>query len=649
MRHFFLIIFSIFISISANAQRFPFYQYYEMDKVTTPIEREESDLLFYYNKFLLAAEYEYDELYGSFFKYHTEHYRVKLLTDVAIEEFNKVYIPMKDVASVKRVEARVIKPDETVKIEVEMEEQFSEDEDEQYFYFPITGLELGDELEILYVLKMEAAFSGDQFYFQGEVPVYDFDFRFISPNDSEFDFLAHNGLPEPKRVDTILQRHQWDIHLDTIPAFKEEYFTEYNNATMKLDAALKKVDYGVSDYSPYELFNQYAIYTFTTQTKGKDIKRIKELKKRLGISSSNKQVENVRLIENYMKTEFLIGYGAPGMSIAEMIETGRGDGTGALKLFMVLLDDSQIPFEYGLVSDRYDTYFSPDIESDYFLQNYFFYFPEINQYLAPLDFASRLGYIDYQWVPNNGLFLKRTAHQGNSKTSDFDVRKIPSTKAQDNQDSVVIYIDVAEGMEDAEIRVKHYLTGYDAGEYQVYYYLYSEEKRKECHDELLNFFKDNSQFKMTDIKNVEPEDAFLKPLIIEGKITALYTPIFEKAGDKTIFKLGNIFGEYINPLELEKKKSDFVFGHPFMSSTTIVVNFPHNVKVSNGQTIPQFDRLVSLDETWVQSQLTIKPKQIVYTQRDVFHLQHYSIEQKDELMKIFRFYSDLSKMNLIVE
>lgn len=634
-------------ALSAFNQRYPFHRHYEMDKTTQPFERAETDQLYYYNKYLLGVEYEYDYIYGGYVKYHTEHYRVKLNTNAAIDEFNKVYISTEDVIDLVDVKARVIKSDEVLDVTIEIEEFYSEDEEEQYIYFPISNLELGDEIEILYTLKMEPFFNGDQFYFQGEVPIYNFDFKFIIPNDSYFNFLAHNGLPQPELVDTILQRHQYDIHLDTVPAVKLEYFSEYANTSMKLDASLKGGDEINTDYSPFQVYAEYANEHFNLPYSGKDIKALTRLNERLGVSRTNSQWENARRIENYMKNEFLTGYGRSGMSMAEMIKTGKGDGTGSLLLFMGLLHQANIPFEYGLISDRYDTHFSAEIESDYFLQNYFFYLPEIKTYLAPLDFSSRIGFMDYQWVPNNALFLK--SKQYPVRTTKYEVKPVAGTRADQNTDSTIITINVNNELTGAEIDIERYIAGYDAGEHQVIYYLYPDSKKKETQDELLNVFKDNSSFKLTAIENISPEDAFVKPLIIKGQVTSLYVPLFEKAGDKTIFRLGEIFGGYISPKEMVKKKHDFVFGHPFTRTIVIRVNFPKAVNISNTQAIPVFDRLVDLEGTTISSSFELSDQQFVYVQRDKYESHRYAIDDKDEMMEIFNFHSDLRKINLIIE
>ncbi len=644
----FILLCVLISGLAGTAQQYPFYKNYSLEKTPTLTEREATDQLYYYNKYLLTIEYEYDPYAQGFFKYHTEHYRVKLNSDAAIDEFNKVYIDMEDVNAIVKVEARVIKPNEVLKVDIKMEEFYNEDEDENYSYFAIKGLELGDEVEIMYTLKKRSLLNGDQFYFQGEIPIYNFDFRFIVPNDAYFAFLAHNGLPEPTLVDTILQRHQYDIHMDTIPAFKSEYFAEYTNVTMKLDAALNDVDGGIgAEYSPYNAFVNYANAVFNHPPKGKDLKMLKQLNEQIGVKSSNKQIENVRLIENYMKNEFLAGYGRSGMSIAEMIKTGKGDMTGSLKLLMGLLEQANIEFEYGMISDRYDTFFSPDIESEYFLQKYFLYFPAIDTYMSPYDYRSRLGFLDYRWVPNHALFLTSLRYPYAKST--FKVKPVKATKHTDNVDSTIITINVNDDFSDAQINIERHLLGYKGGEYQVYYYLYSDSKKKSKQEEMLDVFRDNSTYKMTSIQNVEPEDAFIRPIIIKGEVTSLYVPLFEKAGAKTIFRLGEIFGEYSDPREVDKKKTDFVFANPFTRTVEVIVNFPRGVKVNNLNKIPATDKLTSLDNLEISAEYAVSANRLYIKQKSAYHAQRYRIEDKEEMMKIFNFHTEMSKVNLIIE
>lgn len=648
MKNLFLV-FALLIFNAASAQLFPFYDNYKWEKNPTLTDRNLHDPLFYYNKYMLAIEYEYDDYYREFYKYKTHHYRVKLNSDIAIEEFNKVYISMKDVVSLKSLKARVIKKNEVVDLKPKVEEFFSDEESEQYYYFPISGLELGDELEILYTLKMNSAEDGDQFYFQGEQPIYDFDFYFISPNDSYFQFLNHNGFPKPELVDTILQRHQWTCHLDSISVFKAEYFSEYNNITMKLDVALRGFNKpSDKSYSPYDDFANLLNMVYNVQYKGKDLKSIQALSERLGLSPRNSTEENIRKIENFIKIDLVINSNIPmGVPMHEMISSGRASSIGAILMYMALFRENDIQFEYGFTSDRYETHFSEEIESMHFLQSYIFYFPDIDNYLSPIDFSTRLGYIDNNYVPNNAFML--TMKQYPTNETKGKVKPIPSTKYRDNLDSTIIRIRFDASFKNPVIEVERHLFGYEAGEYQTYYYLYNDSKRDEKQQELLDVLYDNSHYKMTSIQNVNPEDAFVKPLIIKGVVTELNIPFIEQAGTHMVFKLGYLFGEYVDVAEIEKKKTDFVFNNPFVSCTTIDVIFPEGTKISDPQNIPQSDDLCPHEGIIIHSSLKIEGNHVIYVQGETFDSNRYSIENKTELVDVFKFWNSLHKMNLVIE
>ena len=635
-------------ALNASAQLYPFYKFHEWEKNPVQEQKVIANELYYYTKYLTSVEYIYDNYEGQYHKFETNHYRVKLSSDAAIEEFNKVYISMKDVLRIKKLSTRLIKPDKTVELKPVVEEFYSEDEDERYYYFPVPGIELGDELEVVYTVQKLPEFDGDQFMFQSDIPIFDFDFLFIAPNDAYFQFLAHNNLKNPQLIDTILQMHQWTIHMDSIPAYETEYFSEYNNTAMKLDVSLRGFDSPTDkSYSPYSEFNSLLNLVYNKVFTGKDAKALRNLNTEIGVHATRNKTEQVRRIEHYIKTEMLVSSSNPDVSMAEIIKTKKSNTIGSILLFMGLFQDADIEYEYGFISDRYDSRLSDEIESMYFLQSYFIYLPEIKKYLAPLDFGSRLGYLKADWIPNNGYFLKQKLIP--TPTTDWEVRPVAGTSARDNSDSIIIRINILPGMEECDVNVERHVTGYKAGEYQTYYYIYSDKKKKDKHDELLNFFKDNSKFKMTEIYNVDPEDAFVKPLIIKGKVTELHRPFLEKAGNKTIFKLGDLFGEHVAVSELEKKMTDFVFGNPLMRSYNVIVTFPNGVTIKNIESVFQTDDYVALDDILMSAKIKMEGNVLTVETRQEYHNYRYKIEDKNEVINAFRYYDLLTKMNLIIE
>ncbi|UKN01929.1 DUF3857 domain-containing protein [Paracrocinitomix mangrovi] len=636
------------MTIQSFGQRFPFYENHELEKDPVLDTRVVENEMYHYTKYLMSVEYIWNGNDGRYYKYETEHYKVKLSTNAAIEEFNKVYISAEDVIKLQRIETRVIKEDKVVEIDPKIEEFNSEDESERVFYFPLSGIELGDEIEVLYTVQKESDTEGDQYYFQSDIPIYDFDFYFIAPNDTYFKFLAHNGLKKPELVDTILQKHQWTIHMDSIPALEPEYFSEYNNTSMKLDISLRGFDSPYDNsFSPYEQFNNSLNMVYNSPIRKKDMKALKSLNEELGVHKMRSEEDKIRKIEHFIKVDLLVSSNVPDMFLSDVVKYRKANSISAIQLYMGLCKEANIPYQYGFISDRYDTQLSSEIESMYFLQNYFMYFPDIDQYLAPLDFSTRLGYMNADWIPNNGYFLVEKKYP--YRSTNWEIKPVKSTAAHDNIDSIIIRIKVQEDMQESTLTVERHLKGYKAGEYQTYYYLYSDEKRKEYHDELLNFMKDNSTFAMTDIQNINPEDAFVKPLVIKGKLTELNTPFLEIAKDKTIFKLGNLFGEHVSVDELEKKKSDFVFSNPMIRSYTVIVEFPKEVKVANNDDVFVTEDYCELEDINMIAGFKLEGNKLTFSTREEYLSQRYKIEDKIEVFKAFEFYHEISKMNLIIE
>ena len=146
-----------------------------------------------------------------------------------------------------------------------------------------------------------------------------------------------------------------------------------------------------------------------------------------------------------------------------------------------------------------------------------------------------------------------------------------------------------------------------------------------------------------------PEDAFLKPIIAKGTVTDLATPLIEKAGDLTIFKLGEIFGDYVSLDEIKKKQFDFVFSKAAISSTTINLELPAGVSVQNPESIVSTENISSENNVVIRPSLTVEGNRVSYSLKERWYETRYSIDQKDDLMKVFEFYANLSKMNLILK
>jgi hypothetical protein len=67
---------------------------------------------------------------------------------------------------------------------------------------------------------------------------------------------------------------------------------------------------------------------------------------------------------------------------------------------------NDVNYRYGLTSDRSRVTMDPEFESYSFLENYVFYFPGVDKYMAPTEMLYRLGFIPFNWSNNYGLLIK---------------------------------------------------------------------------------------------------------------------------------------------------------------------------------------------------------------------------------------------------
>lgn len=644
-----ILLFILAVTIQATAQKFPYHKNYKWEKNPTLIDRDLKDPVYYYNQYDIAVEYIFDDVRGTYSKYETNHYRIFLNSDAAVEEFNKVYISLEDVHNVLNLKARLIKVDGVVDIKPEIEEFYNEEDHEEYYYFPISGMEVGDELEIIYTLKMAHFLNGDQFVMQGEYPMYNSNFYMICPTYFKFDFETYNGYPKPQHIDTILQVRQYYSHLDSVPVFKAEYFSEFYNSVYKIDASLYSIEDGgyFERYYPYEGTVNYMNEFYNLPIKKGIQKKVLKQMMAFGYEDFGNEEKNIRIIENFIKRNINYSSKFQDLGLLETLNNERSSIPGVIKLYKAFFDIAGIDYKYGYIADRYDTYFSDEIESDFFLQSYIFYFPDTDKYMSPLDFTSRLGFVSSDWVPNNAMLM--TEFKTGVRRSTYEVSAVPAVDYRDNYDSTVMKIKLADNLMDLDISIEVYMTGYDAGEIQSFYYLYSPNRKEKEMKDVINFMGDRSVYKVTEMQNTEPEDAFIKPLIVKGNITQLSTHLIEKADGKTIFRLGNVFGDGIELKEVRDRQTDFTFANAFHETKTIIIELPDGLEVTNLVNIQEFDTLVDMEGFSLSSHITVTDGKIVYVKKNAFKKQKYSIEEQENMIKIFQFYNDIYNMNIILE
>ena len=149
----------LFISCNSIAQTAPFYESYNWE--TTPsyqIEGLDNDMVAIKDKVVTEFYFEDQNLT----EYYLEHKILWLNSDDRIEEYNKIYLPFSNNATLQVSKARVIKKTGEV-IELDESKILSAENEEsgrKYKYFALEGIEKESIIEYYYVVKRRPKYQG---------------------------------------------------------------------------------------------------------------------------------------------------------------------------------------------------------------------------------------------------------------------------------------------------------------------------------------------------------------------------------------------------------------------------------------------------------------------------------------------------------
>ena len=264
----------------------------------------------------------------------------------------------------------------------------------------------------------------------------------------------------------------------------------------------------------------------------KGMKQMRSLLKDLDLDDDDEWIR-IRKIEYYVKGNFTIldESGNEFEDIEAIVENRFCNRRGMLKIFMTLFDMAGIPYEYGLTSDRTDIRFDPDFESYSFLEDYLFYFPGINQFLAPTELLFRVGFIPFNWTDNFGLFISTI--DGEIRDT---VRYIEPLPSEQSSDLIDVKVRFDGDFETLHMDIARTMTGYQATFLQPIFQLIPETETQVVVTELLNLTGKDVELDNVEIENSGPMDLYRKPFMLKGSITSS-TAFYNRAGSKHLIRI----------------------------------------------------------------------------------------------------------------
>ena len=589
----------LFITSNSLAQTAPFYEGYNWE--TNPsynIEESDKDMVAIKDKIVTEFYFEDQNLT----EYYLEHKILWLNSDDRIEEYNKIYLAFSNKTSLKVSKARVIKKTGEI-IELDESKILSAENEEtgrKYNYFALEGLQKGSIVEYYYVIKRRPAYQGARIDIQNDYNKKAVEFDLYAPSNLLFTFKSFNLNSTVTKDETSTEKMHWQLAIKDVVGIDKEEQSPYRAA---LGYVMYKLHQNTANNIIITSYNEVAQNLFAfyyPEYNEEETKLINKFAKNIKLNNDDENEEKkARIIDLYIKENIYISDNDSEnlKNLSNVINTKTANETGIVKLYVALFKKFNITHEMVLTSNRTKLKFDREFEATNFLQEFLFYFPASKKYLSPSKFGTRFGFPPPYYMDNYGLFV--TGYNINGKRKAFsEVKYIEGIPASSSTDEMVINVYFnKEDFSQNTITLERKLNGYYAMNIQPFMNLIPANRKNEVIDEAFAQNTDkNAKVLKRELINEDPSLFGVKPFELKFDISSEY--FVEKAGNKYLFKLGDLIGpqmemyqekKRILPLEAEFNRSYY---------RTIKIHIPEGYKISN------------LDDITIKNSYTAKGKEL---------------------------------------
>lgn len=587
------------------------------------------------------------------------HKHIKVFTDQGIERFNKLYLPVYEDKAFLIEKARVInsKGEVIVLQKDDIKEGVDEDTEQKYRYFALEGIDKGAEIEYIYMYDRSPKLTGSLKDVQKRELQLSYDYEMITPKRLGMAFKLYNDDKSFERdTSSILEmkgKSMWFIHYDSLEGLPKERSSAFDAELIYFGYKLSaNYSSNATDLFSYGELSKLIFKRFHENIDKKDKKFAKKLSRKIDVPDNASDREKIRIIEEYVKSNVRIinGNFPDDIEMDELWDAKILSEDKALILLSQLFDRFEINHQIGLTSNRFNFKFDPDFELWRYADKYVIYFPSVDDYMTP-NYYDRLDFIDYDFINNHGLFVKRVELAGD-KYGVGSVQFIPKNDFKDSGDTLIVEVDFKDQeFVETEYKVYHSVSGYKAQYIQPYFQeIDDEEDKKDLRESLLTFLDDGGEVKEIEVENLEISSYGLKPVIAEGILQS--GKFFEKARDNYLFKVGELIGPQAEMYSTDRRKLPVEEYFARHYDRTIVFTIPDGYTAKNlenlnihesyqdegGNKTMEFKSKYKRDGDKITVRITEFYKDIVYP-LDIF----------DEYQRVINAAADFNKVVVIFE
>ncbi len=584
------------------------------------------------------------------FQYNYVYRLIKVADDKGIEMFNKVYLALFRNAEIYDIKARVITSAGKV-IDVPAAKIKDEEEDgKQYKIFAMEGLDKGAEVEYSYIIKKEPSFFGSEIFQNKAVPFYQAKLLIITPKHLKFDGKGFNGFT--MLTDSIISEERFmPGYSENIKELDDE---KYGLRDAYLQRADFKLSYNLAQNSDVELYTWKELarkaYANITTYSEKEIKAMAKFIAGANIAADATEEKTIMLLEDYMKTKINVDeklVNEDASNIEAIIKNGNTNNFGAVRLFACMLENKNIKYQAVFPSIRNQVPLDEELANWNRIDETLIFFPGTGKLVQPSAAALRYPFVDPYWAGTRGLFLKGTTI-GGMKTAFGKFDDIPMESFDQNAHNMEVHATM-EG-DSVIVESKQIFKGYGAIYYRPIWTYLPKDKQEETLKDIVQSVAKSENIQHLKAENTNLTDAWdNKPLILSGTIHT--AELIEKAGNKLLFKLGELIGDQVQMYQEKPRQLPAEVQYPHVLERKITFDIPTGYSIKNLDDIKidvQHKKEGIVTMGFVSSYKVTNNVLEVYV-LETYHDLSYPLSEFETFKKVINAAADFNKIVLVLE
>jgi len=616
MKQLITIVALLILSDNVDAQKHMFEDYdFDDSKIEIPTEYQNEDELIIFNK--RKIDIYTDET--SVIQYFLYHQKIWVNSDDAIEKNNRIYIHAGRQEEIVFNKNRVVLPDGNI---LELNEDDIHEETDQntgatYEYYAVKGLEKGAFIEKLYLIKEVPNFTGISYNFQASSPILKSTFELYYPPHLILDHKSYNGLPDAIETDsTEFGKKLLSIEDTNIaPSHDDEFMCNTVRHSKKFRFKLfENLANGKRNFYNYKEF----VSNF-----------------------------HLRLSEEISKKVYNISY-KENEDLSDVIKSKQTNLFLLLKLYREALKKYGIKNEIILTTDRFKKYFDRDFETTNHLDEALIYLPEQDQYIDPTEMMYRTPLFAYEYGNNWGVKIKEVEFGGATMAVE-EIVFIELPGMEITSDTMRIKVDFSESPENPSIKSKIQFGGYAAAYFQPI-------KDLVPADQFDVILKDIAKNYAADVEidelNTEHDGIeYLSREKFGLEVNFKGEELIQQAGDKLIFKVGEIIGKQSQIYQTEERQYPVEIQYPHYYHREIDIVIPEEYKISNPEVFEMYFKTeidgkieALFDCNYTQEGKVLHVKNIEY-----YDAVEYPKDKYDDYSAVINAAADFNKLVIVLE